>query len=227
MIHDKAVMLMMRTTRTKKEIVYMVIKNRIVLTMLVLSIALTANAACESVERDLPDTASAGEAITVSLTQDGFLLNVVEVTEVLPVGFTYMSGSFTGSHSSTYHPSNNTLIMYLAGGDEVTAKYTVTAGTFEQIDDAQFSGAYQGIVGTTEVSGPVTGDSELTPVEPTPATYDLNGDGTITPVDALIALEMACGNCAPDGDADVSGDGKVTALDALMLMQVAANNISI
>jgi hypothetical protein len=55
---------------------------------------------------------------------------------------------------------------------------------------------------------------------------DVNGDGKITPADAVIALQMAV-----RGDynkiADVSGDGSVTSLDALMILQAAAKNIDI
>ena len=54
-----------------------------------------------------------------------------------------------------------------------------------------------------------------------PTKGDLNGDGVITPADALIALQMAVrGECSED--ADVSGDRKVTSLDALMILQAAA-----
>ena len=151
---------------------------------------MAAAAGAESVERDLPDTASPDEAITVGLTQEGFLANVVEVIEYLPEGFAYMTGSFTGSYTPTYHPGNNTLVMYLAGEDEITATYRVTTGTVAQIQNAMFIGAYQG----WEANGVVTGEDTLTPVEPTPPPYDLNGDEMITPVDALIALEMASGS---------------------------------
>jgi PGF-CTERM protein len=175
------------------------------ITIMTILLALSATATCESVVRELPDTASSGEEITVRLMQDGFLANVVEVTEVLPAGFTYMSGSFTGSHIPTYHAGDNRLIMYLAGGDEVTATYTVTAGTFEQIDNAQFSGAYQGIVGAKEENGPVTGDSELTPVEsgvgdipaPSPTPTATKVIETPTPVETATSVETPTADETP------------------------------
>ena len=47
---------------------------------------------------------------------------------------------------------------------------------------------------------------------------DVNGDGEVTPADAVIALKMAvCGKFSEA--ADVSGDGQVTSLDALMILQ--------
>jgi parallel beta-helix repeat protein len=53
-----------------------------------------------------------------------------------------------------------------------------------------------------------------------PPKGDLNGDCSITPADAVIALRMAvCGGYSID--ADVSGDHKVTSLDALMILQAA------
>jgi len=54
---------------------------------------------------------------------------------------------------------------------------------------------------------------------------DLNGDGTITPADAAIALRLAAGSrpCDPTtlAAADVSGDGRVTSLDALIILRAA------
>ena len=47
---------------------------------------------------------------------------------------------------------------------------------------------------------------------------DLNGDGIITPADALIALQTAVRGEYSE-DADVSGDHKVTSLDALLILQ--------
>ena len=142
------------------------------LLMLVIAVATAGTASAAefvSVVRDLPDTpVSPGEAITVRLTQEGFFANVVEVTEVLPAGFVYISGSYTGTRGDTppvYYPGNNTLVMYLAGDDEITESYTVTAGTFEQIDNAVFTGEYFGFVGAELKTGDVTGNSALKAVE--------------------------------------------------------------
>ena len=61
---------------------------------------------------------------------------------------------------------------------------------------------------------------------------DLNRDGTLTPADAAIALQIATGSsasCDPAmlAAADVSGDGCVTSLDALIILQAAAGNIEL
>nr|QNT35727.1 hypothetical protein BODMHOLK_00018 [uncultured Methanosarcinales archaeon] len=55
---------------------------------------------------------------------------------------------------------------------------------------------------------------------------DLNGDGTLTPADAAIALRLAATG-AHDDAADVSGDGQVTSLDALMILQAAAEMVEL
>lgn len=49
---------------------------------------------------------------------------------------------------------------------------------------------------------------------------DLNGDGQITSVDVVIALQMAVRGEHND-DADMDGDGRVTSVDALMILQAA------
>ena len=54
-----------------------------------------------------------------------------------------------------------------------------------------------------------------------PSKGDLNDDGTITPADAAIALQMVVRGEYSE-DADVSGDHTVTSLDALLILQAAA-----
>jgi hypothetical protein len=55
-------------------------------------------------------------------------------------------------------------------------------------------------------------------------TGDLNRDGQITVVDAVIALQLAARG-EWRAEADVNGDGLVTSLDALMIVQAAAGHI--
>ncbi len=47
---------------------------------------------------------------------------------------------------------------------------------------------------------------------------DLNCDGRLTPVDALMALEMSTGSREPEMAGDMNGDYAVTSLDALMIL---------
>jgi len=60
-----------------------------------------------------------------------------------------------------------------------------------------------------------------------PIRGDVNRDGEITTVDAVMVLEIADGSRLFDDAADVSGDGKVTSLDALMILQAASGAIKI
>jgi hypothetical protein len=166
----------------------MVNKSRVVLTILVLSIALAANAACESVVRDLPDTpVGPGEEITVRLTQEGFLGNTVKVTEDLPPGFEYVGGSYTGSEIPTY--SNGELVMYPK--DEVTVTYNVTTGSVAQIQSAWFIGEYLGFVLQEPIpllkSGYVGGEALLTSDTTAPAidSVELN-ETTVTAGDSIL-----------------------------------------
>ena len=55
---------------------------------------------------------------------------------------------------------------------------------------------------------------------------DVNGDGSITSADAVIALQMAVRGEYSDV-ADVSGDNSVTSLDALMIQRAAINSITL
>ena len=60
----------------------------------------------------------------------------------------------------------------------------------------------------------------------TPLKGDLNSDGSITPADAAIALQLAATG-AQNPAADVNDDGRITSLDALMILQAAAENIEL
>ncbi len=54
---------------------------------------------------------------------------------------------------------------------------------------------------------------------------DVNGDGQITSVDALLALQMAVGKLEPKPVADMDDDGKVTSKDAMEIMKIANENM--
>ena len=53
---------------------------------------------------------------------------------------------------------------------------------------------------------------------------DLNGDGQISSVDALMALKMSVGALTVDLSADMDGDGKVMARDALDILNAASGD---
>ena len=56
---------------------------------------------------------------------------------------------------------------------------------------------------------------------------DINGDGSVTSVDALMVLQMTVGNIAETSSADINGDGSVTSVDALMILQAVVGNITL
>jgi hypothetical protein len=56
---------------------------------------------------------------------------------------------------------------------------------------------------------------------------DLDGDYALTAIDVVIALEIAAGSRPFDDAADVNRDGKVTSIDALMILQAAAGVIDL
>lgn len=287
--------------------------NKQILLLIVMCSMLTAalaGAEDVSVVRDLPDTpVNPGGTIVVNLTQTGFLLDVGHVYEVMPDGMEFVHGSPTCKEWH-YNPTNSVLELEF---NTTSVTYEVIAGTFEQIEDANFSGTYRCVdANGTIVEGSVTGDSTLITDEPPtisidspsplqtfttaditvsgtasdnidvvkvevrvgseswqPAagttswsktvtlhlgsntiyaratdtagnpnetsvtvTYnkpgDLNNDGKITVVDALIVLEIASENLASDKEtADVNHDGRITSLDALMILQAAVDNINL
>ena len=55
---------------------------------------------------------------------------------------------------------------------------------------------------------------------------DVNGDGEITSVDALMALQMSVGKLEPDMVADMNDDGKVLANDALEILNIANQKVA-
>ena len=70
-------------------------------------------------------------------------------------------------------------------------------------------------------------EPQSTSTEPEPPTTgDLSGDGEITPADAAIALAISMSGDYNE-DADVNGDGALDSLDALLILQAAAGVIAL
>ena len=75
-----------------------------------------------------------------------------------------------------------------------------------------------------ELSANRVGDAAVMSIEPEDGIFrvfggDCNGDGEITVVDALCALQMAVGKREVDLLMDVNGDGKVSSIDARMILR--------
>ena len=97
------------------------------------------------------------------------------------------------------------LELLAVGSNGETSPLTLAIITLADADGASVSATP--INGTFVVSTGVNGD--------------LNSDGTITPTDAAIALQLAARG-EWDPAADVDCDGQVTSLDAMMILQVAS-----
>ncbi|MBE0516137.1 MAG: carboxypeptidase regulatory-like domain-containing protein [Methanophagales archaeon] len=114
-----------------------------------------------SVTRVLPEAVKTNQEFAVTLIQSGFFL-YGNVTETLPAGFGYVSGSYTGKGNVTDNPSTRKLSMEFI--DETSVTYRVKASSYDQIP-AAFSGTYVAPIwnGTHLVieSGTVGGSQEV------------------------------------------------------------------
>ncbi|MDD5095012.1 MAG: cohesin domain-containing protein [Dehalococcoidia bacterium] len=82
------------------------------------------------------------------------------------------------------------------------AQATANASDYNSMALATHDGLFQ-VIGSDDLRG------------------DCDGDGKLSAVDALCALQMAVGKKAADPVMDVTGDGKVTSLDAREILQMA------
>jgi len=121
------------------------------------------NAQVASVQRYLPDYVEPNETFVVRLTQSGFLFDSGIVWEVLPEGFEYVDGSYTGGDPDrvTYNTTTRTLMVPFCV--EYTIEYSVNASSYPQT--AAFSGTYKAFVDSEVEEGNVTGDTEVVVLE--------------------------------------------------------------
>ena len=119
-------------------------------------------------------------------------------------------------------------ITFSASASDGTAPYTYTwyehgsiIGTGNSLDSSFATGSHTIMMIITDASGTSVSDRARVEIK---SRGDVNQDGDITIVDAMIVSRMAaCGACDPL--ADVNCDGRVTSLDTLMIMQAAIGDI--
>ena len=121
-------------------------------------------------------------------------------------------------------------ITFSASASDGTAPYTYTwcedgsiIGTGNSLDCSFATGSHTIMLIITDAAGTSVSDRARVEIK---SRGDVNQDGDITIVDALIVSQMAVrGEWVPF--ADVSGDGQITSLDMLMILQAAAGNIDL
>ena len=158
---------------------------------------------------------------------DLWLVKVSETGIVTPPSVVIISPT-----DGTIITTPNTTISGTASDDAAVANVTVndilaTGTTSWSADITLTEGTNTITVVATDTSGNTATDTITITYTPaaTTLTGDVNGDGILSSVDALMALQMSAGNIAEDLAADVSGDGSVTSLDALMILQASVGAI--
>jgi|LGVD01.1.fsa_nt_gb hypothetical protein len=127
----------------------------LIIYLLALSIASADEA---TVTRDLPDqTIDEGSTFTVTLSPVGFFI-VGTVTEVLPAGYSYVSGSAQNVDLDDFDFSSGTLKLNI-DSNVTNVTYEVTADNV----DGTFTGTFATVDANADpVLGDVTGDSIVT-----------------------------------------------------------------
>jgi hypothetical protein len=119
-------------------------------------------------------------------------------------------------------------ITFSASASGGTAPYTYTwyedgsiIGTGNSLDSSFATGSHTITLIIIDAAGTSVSDRARVEIK---SCGDVNQDGDITIVDALIVSQMAVRG-EWDPFADVSGDGQVTSLDMLMILQASAGSI--
>ena len=135
-------------------------------------------------------------------------------------------GSLTGSAISDYQISNGTIQVSFALKDSFKGDGTVAYVSFKVIgSDGQtskldISSASGNDAAYASVPIPVT-NGIFRVVAPGKLKGDINGDGKVSAIDALMALQMAVDKIPDDPAADLNGDGKITSIDAKSILKLA------
>ena len=114
-----------------------------------------------SVTRYLPHSVEPTETLVVELTQSGFIWDTGGVWEVLPEGFEYVDGSYTGAAPDKVTYNTTTRTLKVPFRREYSIEYSVNASSYPQT--AEFSGTWKTFDSQwNTTNGTVVGDTEVT-----------------------------------------------------------------
>ena len=184
------------------------------------------NNVCEepiSATRDISDQrVEPGSIFTVTLTLTANEDNVQApaLDENLPAGWTVTPVDTGGA---IYKPATVEWIWVIVMFSEEikTVTYDVTIPTDAASQDYHITG-HASAYGIDPIE--IGGESRVTVVT---LCGDVNHDELLSTADAVLALRMAAGSIDIDFAADVNSDGAVTSVDALMILQATVSRIAL
>ena len=178
-----------------------------------------AESECATATQIVIDNMTNFGASTVALSYDPTVVQITDITAGDLGTPTASTNNTAGTATIAAYVSTVTgpdspitfanLELLAIGSTGDTSPLTLAVTTFADAD------------GTSVLATPISGVFVVGSVR-----GDLNHDGTLTPADAAIALELAATG-GWDPAADVDGDRRITSLDALMILQAAAGAITL
>ncbi len=152
--------------------------------------------------------------------------SILTATEVI-------KGSLTGNSLFDYNIQNGTILISLAhnqgfrgNGSTAYIRFNVigTAGSTSPLSITDLTANIASDMVSMNIAA-VDGTFTVLDASDEEAIADCNGDGKLTVLDALCALQMAVGKKTEDLTMDINGDGKVTSLDAKSILKIALENV--
>jgi len=212
----------MNGKRTPKKVGGLISMAIVLLSILTATVWITPVGAA-TVTRHLPISVAPNEQFTVTLTQTGFLFDTGLVWEVLPEGFEYINGTYTGNALDwvvTYDPTTRTLRVGFRGENYISygakaspyAQTAVFGGTYSYFDNGTVEGNVTGKATVT-----VTGTPTPTPTPGVPR-WDINEDCTVNYIDlAILSAHWNETTTALYPRYDINADGMVNYIDLTIL----------
>ena len=174
-----------------------------------------------------------GSTVQIPLTLNGITENIGSMDIVLSYDTSVLQasevikGSLTSNSLFVSNIMDETIMIGVADNDGFIGDGSVAYIRYNIIGAEGSSSALDivevlanRVVDFADVSIPAN-DGIFTVTGAEESTGDCDGDGKMSVVDALCALQMSVGNIAEDMVMDINSDGKVTALDAMRILKLA------